>query len=189
MKLCKGCLIYPHQSPSEWVDNEAPTFTNSGIIGIVCDDQESAFNELAPLLMDLNPNILSVDSDNSTMLYNSIHPTFSRFTDHMYDYMWAEQAEKLGGYGEAPQGVPFKYNFEYLDNQSRIHGFIAVVFIKITDKIKCLDKLASQISLDYTKLRPADINIRHVELRCQLSKYYIYNQEEGRIYDFMEFQR
>jgi hypothetical protein len=189
VKYCEGYLKYNAFTPTEWVNNESPLFDNSGIIGVVCDDQEAAFNELTPLLGSVNPLIVTVDEENSLINHNLLDYDIPRFTDKMYDYIWREEIKKTKGFLFAPRNVPGKINFEYLNKQSRIQDFIAVVFIKISDDIDCLDPIASQISYDYTAADGNDSNIRHRLLRCQLSKYYIYNQEENLIYDFIEFQR
>jgi hypothetical protein len=189
MKLCDGYLNYQQFTPTEWAEEEALTFTNEGLIGIICDNQEDAFNELTPLLQSTNPIIYTVDEENSTINYVHLQYDISRFTDKMYDYIWRENLEKEKGYYFPPKNVPGKINFEYLDKQSRKQNFIGVVFIKISDKIKCLDSIASQIANDYTEYQGDNDNARHRRLRCFLSKYYIYNQDENLIYDFIEFER
>jgi hypothetical protein len=191
MIYCKNntTIAYPSTSPIGWVASVSPSFDNSGLIGVVCDDQALAFNELAPLLFAKNNKIISIDSENSTMNYDEIDKDIPQYTDQMYDYIWREHCERTKGYYNSPRNVPDIFNFEYLDNQTRIQDFIGVVFIEISSRIKCLDVLASQIAYDYTASIGDNSNLRHKELRNVMSKYYIYNQEEERIYDFMEFQR
>lgn len=189
MILCDGYLNYQNFTPTEWAEVEALTFTNEGLIGVICDDQEAAFNELTPILQLTNDKIYTVDEENSVINHIYINPGVSRFTDKKYDYIWRENSYKYNGYYFPPKNIPAQIDFEYLDKQSRIKDFIGVVFIKISDKINCIDKNASQIANDYTALQGDDANARHRRLRCFLSKYYIYNQDENLIYDFIEFER
>jgi hypothetical protein len=187
MVLLDGYLNYRSLTIQEFID-ESITWTNIGSVGVICDDQEQAISDLYIPLININTangrDLRIFDAnDDLIRVYSQYPDNVPYFSDHIYDWMW----EKDNNYEDPPTNVLSNISYELIKDEAIEEGYYSLFFFKFPDHLEGIDFTASQISKDYTYSSTYDQQNKHMRLKRELYKYYIYNQDEERIYDFKTF--
>lgn len=185
MNLIDGYLNMRSLSKNDFID-ESITWNNDGLIAVVCDNQEDAIATLHDPLVDRNNlegrDLRIFDANEGRMIvYNNQPDAIPEFSDHIFDWMWL--ADKKGW--TPPINVIDVISYEFIRKNSADDEYYGLFFLKLPSNIKGIDWIASQIAMDYTN----SSNLYHINLKKQLSKYYIYDQNTDVIYDFKTFTR
>ena len=189
MVLRDGYLVYRSMTPSEFIQ-ESLTWTNEKLVSVICDNQVGALNELGPSIITLNflndREVRAYDANNSLMLFEQIARDYvPYFSDRIFEFSWRNLAVRNGETPYPPTNVNDSINYEFIRKEASEVGYFGLFFIKINPNIQSIDKVASDICMDYTYV--SSNNEKHYWLIKNTYKYYIYNQSENKIYDFQTF--
>jgi len=194
MVFSDGFLAYPEIQPDLFIDSESLSWTNEGIIGVICDDPGVAAESLGSLIVLANlaegRDVKVFNFNDGQILYLQVEEErFDQFNDKIHEYKWRIIAERDGLSAFPNTNELSSINPEIVSQDSKSENYIAVIFNSISNKIKSIDRFASEISMDYTYGGDSADHNSHIRLRRELSKYYIYNQDKDTIYDFKTFTR
>jgi hypothetical protein len=175
MELSDGYVVYPSIPPSTFISSTSLTWDNRGLIGVIADDQETALTTLGPPIIAANA------------LAGRTVKIFDMIEGEIVYLQWRLREAKNGGNEFPPQNVLDDVSAEFIKRDAIANDYIALFFYKLSDETDSIDKNASEISMDYTYEEYTLHNIKHIQLKRELSKYYIYNQDIDIIYDFKTF--
>jgi len=207
MNLCSGTLSFDSSTVSEFI-TLSQSFDNTGIVGVICDNAEDAINfetvpgqTLGGDLVNANNNIVIFNADTDTIIYDFLEAgKISVYTDKIYDYLWRRFLENLN----TTHPLSAKYtnfernvlpimnaegpmNYQFTRKMFNLTGMIAVMFKSLPKRIDCVSASGVEIINDYTYNISNATNRRHIELKRDLHKYYIFDMESELIYDFKTY--
>jgi hypothetical protein len=189
MELSDGFLIYPRVTPAVFVSTVSLTWSAQTSVGVICDDQEGAITELGNSIVAINAlagreaRIYDAFIGTRTYLRTGVDHV-EQYNDRIYEHRYRDHFESLGFERDVATNTDDLLNFNLIKKESIAEDFIAVEFNKLSNEIKSINKNADEIVLDYTISGFTNSNNRHISMARELTKYYIYNQEDGFIYDF-----
>lgn len=180
MNLLDGYIIYPQLTVAQFMSET--TEWEPGLYGIICDDAEEAYNDLAALLINYNAllgrslNVYNYDSD--TLTYYRIDAERFPFNfDRMYRIEWRYRARTQGLNMYPATNQSGGMNLDFLRNSYIANSSYGLVFLSLSNEITGVDKICSQIAYDYTY-----ITLKNKHMKRTSIAYYVYDQNDNVFY-------
>ncbi|MFW5890704.1 MAG: hypothetical protein ACOCUI_00630 [bacterium] len=190
MNLSSGKLIYPRYDQPDFLV-ESATWT-PGIHGVICDNAETAVNNLSSLIINYN-NVLgrtlnTYNYDSGKMSYYRADPEpFLFHFDRMYQIEWRYFAEFIGKIAYPSVNVLDELNLDYLKKYHIDNSSYGLVFLTLPVYIRSIDMIGSQIAFDYTYSsggHGAKNSFKNFEMHRTSNEYYVYDQDSNYFYKF-----
>jgi len=188
MNLLDGHIIYPKLTVAEFM-TETATWS-IGLHGVICDDAGSAHDDLAVNLINYNALLsrdLSVyDYDSDEMIYyRTERERFLFHFDRIHRIQWRYRAVLHGLSAYPAINSQDALNASYLKIKHLADSSYAVLFLTLPSYINGVDKICSQIVIDYTYSsgkHGAERSIKNYDMKRTSNVYYVYDQEENFFY-------